>query len=86
MEVNKREPYNQWLGIKFQVASQVSYIEEERNREVIGYELEGEPFEVNGEEEFTQRVNEIRDKNIFAKALAEQENRESYTKKFIIKL
>lgn len=50
------------------------------------YYQEGEPFEVKNQNEFTQKVEAIRDKNVFLKAMAVQENREIYTQKFITKL
>ena len=50
------------------------------------YTQEGEPFEVKNQNEFTQKVEAIRDKNVFLKAMAVQENREIYTQKFITKL
>lgn len=85
--VNKKEPYNQWVGEKFQVVSQIWYLDENINLDKVGeYIPEGEPFEVRDMNEFSQKLNEIRDRNIFAKELAEQEHRDSYTKKFIIKL
>lgn len=47
---------------------------------------EGEPFEVKDQNEFTQKLEAIRDKNVFLKAIAVQENKEIYTQKFITKL
>lgn len=83
--VNKREPENPWDGVKLIVGVKRYYTE---NDNAVGdtYTQEGEPFEVKNQNEFTQKVEAIRDKNVFLKAMAVQENREIYTQKFITKL
>jgi hypothetical protein len=83
--VNKREPENPWDGVKLIVGVKRYYTE---NDNVVDdtYTQEGEPFEVKNQNEFTQKVEAIRDKNVFLKAMAVQENREIYTQKFITKL
>ena len=78
--VNKREPENPWDGVKLIVGVKRYYTENDT------YTQEGEPFEVKNQNEFTQKVEAIRDKNVFLKAMAVQENREIYTQKFITKL
>ena len=83
--VNKREPENPWDGVKLIVGVKRYYTE--NDNAVDGtYTQEGEPFEVKNQNEFTQKVEAIRDKNVFLKAMAVQENREIYTQKFITKL
>ena len=82
--VNKREPKTHgWSkthsGVK-------RYYTENDNAVDDTYTQEGEPFEVKNQNEFTQKVEAIRDKNVFLKAMAVQENREIYTQKFITKL
>ena len=83
--VNKREPENPWDGVKLIVGVKRYYTE---NDDAVDdtYTQEGEPFEVKNQNEFTQKVEAIRDKNVFLKAMAVQENREIYTQKFITKL
>ena len=83
--VNKREPENPWDGVKLIVGVKRYYTEND-NAVDDTYTQEGEPFEVKNQNEFTQKVEAIRDKNVFLKAMAVQENREIYTKKFITKL
>ena len=83
--VNKREPENPWDGVKLTVEVKRYYTENE-NAVDDTYTQEGEPFEVKNQNEFTQKVEAIRDKNVFLKAMAVQENREIYTQKFITKL
>ena len=83
--VNKREPENPWDGVKLIVGVKRYYTEND-NAVDDTYTQEGEPFEVKNQNEFTQKVEAIMDKNIFLKAMAVQENREIYTQKFITKL
>lgn len=83
--VNKREPENPWNGVKLIVGVKRYYTEND-NAVDDTYTQEGEPFEVKNQNEFTQKVEAIRDKNVFLKAMAVQENREIYTQKFITKL
>lgn len=83
--VNKREPENTWDGVKLIVGVKRYYTEND-NAVDDTYTQEGEPFEVKNQNEFTQKVEAIRDKNVFLKAMAVQENREIYTQKFITKL
>jgi hypothetical protein len=83
--VNKREPENSWDGVKLIVGVKRYYTEND-NAVDDTYTQEGEPFEVKNQNEFTQKVEAIRDKNVFLKAMAVQENREIYTQKFITKL
>ena len=83
--VNKREPENPWDGVKLIVGVKRYYTEND-NAVDDTYTQEGEPFEVKNQNEFTQKVEAIRDKNVFLKAKAVQENREIYTQKFITKL
>lgn len=83
--VNKREPKNPWDGVKLMVGVKRYYTEND-NAVDDTYTQEGEPFEVKNQNEFTQKVEAIRDKNVFLKAMAVQENREIYTQKFITKL
>lgn len=83
--VNKREPENLWDGVKLIVGVKRYYTEND-NAVDDTYTQEGEPFEVKSQNEFTQKVEAIRDKNVFLKATAVQENREIYTQKFITKL
>jgi hypothetical protein len=83
--VNKREPENPWDGVKLIVGVKRYYTENDNAVDDI-YTQEGEPFEVKNQNEFTQKVEAIRDKNVFLKAMAVQENREIYTQKFITKL
>lgn len=83
--VNKREPENPWDGVKLIVGVKRYYTEND-NAVDNTYTQEGEPFEVKNQNEFTQKVEAIRDKNVFLKAMAVQENREIYTQKFITKL
>lgn len=83
--VNKREPKNPWDGVKLIVGVKRYYTEND-NAVDDTYTQEGEPFEVKNQKEFTQKVEAIRDKNVFLKAMAVQENREIYTQKFITKL
>lgn len=83
--VNKREPENPWDGVKLIVGVKRYYTEND-NAVDDTYTQEGEPFEVKNQNELTQKVEAIRDKNVFLKAMAVQENREIYTQKFITKL
>ena len=83
--VNKREPKNPWDGVKLIVGVKRYYTEND-NAVDDTYTQEGEPFEVKNQNEFTQKVEAIRDKNVFLKAMAVQENREISTQKFITKL
>ena len=83
--VNKREPKNPWDGVKLIVGVKRYYTEND-NAVDDTYTQEGEPFDVKNQNEFTQKVEAIRDKNVFLKAMAVQENREIYTQKFITKL
>lgn len=83
--VNKREPKNPWDGVKLIVGVKRYYTEND-NAVDDTYTQEGEPFEVKNQNEFTQKIEAIRDKNVFLKAMAVQENREIYTQKFITKL
>ena len=83
--VNKREPENPWDGVKLIVGVKRYYTEND-NAVDDTYTQEREPFEVKNQNEFTQKVEAIRDKNVFLKAMAVQENREIYTQKFITKL
>ena len=83
--VNKREPENPWDGVKLIVGVKRYYTEND-NAVDDTYTQEGEPFEVKNQNEFTQKVEAIRDKNVFLKAMAVQENREISTQKFITKL
>lgn len=83
--VNKREPKNPWDGVKLIVGVKRYYTEND-NAVDDTYTQEGEPFEVKNQNEFTQKVEAIRNKNVFLKAMAVQENREIYTQKFITKL
>lgn len=83
--VNKREPENPWDGVKLIVGVKRYYTEND-NAVDDTYTQEGEPFEVKNQNEFTQKVEAIRDKNVFLKAMAVQENIEIYTQKFITKL
>lgn len=83
--VNKREPENPWDGVKLIVGVKRYYTEND-NAVDDTYTQEGEPFEVKNQNEFTQKVEAIRDKNVFLKAMAVQENREIYTQGFITKL
>lgn len=83
--VTKREPENPWDGVKLIVGVKRYYTKND-NAVDDAYYQEGEPFEVKNQNEFTQKVEAIRDKNVFLKAMAVQENREIYTQKFITKL
>lgn len=83
--VNKREPENPWDGVKLIVGVKRYYTEND-NAVDDTHTQEGEPFEVKNQNEFIQKVEAIRDKNVFLKAMAVQENREIYTQKFITKL
>lgn len=83
--VNKREPENPWDGVKLIVGVKRYYTKNDNAVDDTYYQ-EGELFEVKNQNEFTQKVEAIRDKNVFLKAMAVQENREIYTQKFITKL
>lgn len=83
--VKKKEPENPWGGIKLIVGIKKYYTETD-NAVDDTFIQEGEPFEVKDQNEFTQKLNAIRDKNVFLKAMAVQENKEIYTQKFITKL
>ena len=80
--VNKREPENPWDGVKLIVGVKRYYTEND-NAVDDTYTQEGEPFEVKNQNEFTQKVEAIRDKNVFLKAMAVQEKREIYNQKVI---
>ena len=83
--VTKREPENPWDGVKLIVGVKRYYTKNDNAVDDTYYQ-EGEPCEVKNQNEFTQKVEAIRDKNVFLKAMAVQENREIYTQKFITKL
>lgn len=83
--VTKREPENPWDGVKLIVGVKRYYTKNDNAVDDTYYQ-EGEHFEVKNQNEFTQKVEAIRDKNVFLKAMAVQENREIYTQKFITKL
>lgn len=83
--VKKKEPENPWVGIKLIVGVKKYYTETDKAVD-DNFTQEGEPFEVKGQNEFTQKLEDIRDKNVFLKAIAVQENKEIYTQKFITKL
>lgn len=83
--VKKKEPENPWDGIKLIVGIKKYYTETD-NAVDDTFIQEGEPFEVKDQNEFTQKLNDIRDKNVFLKAMAVQENKGIYTQKFITKL
>lgn len=83
--VKKKEPENLWDGIKLIVGVKKYYTETDKAVD-DNFTQEGEPFEVKGQNEFTQKLEDIRDKNVFLKAIAVQENKEIYTQKFITKL
>lgn len=83
--VKKKEPENPWDGIKLIVGVKKYYTETDKAVD-DNFTQEGEPFEVKDQNEFTQKLEAIRDKNVFLKAIAVQENKEIYTQKFIIKL
>lgn len=83
--VKKKEPENTWDGIKLIVGVKKYYTETDKAVD-DNFTQEGEPFEVKDQNEFTQKLEAIRDKNVFLKAIAVQENKEIYTQKFIIKL
>lgn len=83
--VTKREPENPWDGVKLIVGVKRYYTKNDNAVDDTYYQ-EGELFEVKNQNEFTQKVEAIRDKNVFLKAMAVQENREIYTQKFITRL
>ena len=83
--VKKKEPENHWDGIKLIVGVKKYYTETDKAVD-DNFTQEGEPFEVKDQNEFTQKLEAIRDKNVFLKAIAVQENKEIYTQKFITKL
>lgn len=83
--VKKKEPENPWGGIKLIVGVKKYYTETDKAVD-DNFTQEGEPFEVKDQNEFTQKLEAIRDKNVFLKAIAVQENKEIYTQKFITKL
>lgn len=83
--VKKKEPENPWDSIKLIVGVKKYYTETDKAVD-DNFTQEGEPFEVKGQNEFTQKLEDIRDKNVFLKAIAVQENKEIYTQKFITKL
>ena len=85
MVVKKKEPENPWDGIRLIVGVKKYYTETDKAVD-DNFTQEGEPFEVKGQNEFTQKLEDIRDKNVFLKAIAVQENKEIYTQKFITKL
>lgn len=80
--VKKKEPENPWDGIKLIVGVKKYYTETDKAVD-DNFTQEGEPFEVKDQNEFTQKLEAIRDKNVFLKAIAVQENKEIYTQKFI---
>lgn len=83
--VKKKEPENPWDGIELIMGVKKYYTETDKAVD-DNFTQEGEPFEVKDQNEFTQKLEAIRDKNVFLKAIAVQENKEIYTQKFIIKL
>ena len=83
--VKKKEPENTWDGIKLIMGVKKYYTETDKAVD-DNFTQEGEPFEVKDQNEFTQKLEAIRDKNVFLKAIAVQENKEIYTQKFITKL
>lgn len=83
--VKKKESENPWDGIKLIVGVKKYYTETDKAVD-DNFTQEGEPFEVKDQNEFTQKLEAIRDKNVFLKAIAVQENKEIYTQKFITKL
>lgn len=83
--VKKKEPENPWDCIKLIMGVKKYYTETDKAVD-DNFTQEGEPFEVKDQNEFTQKLEAIRDKNIFLKAIAVQENKEIYTQKFITKL
>lgn len=83
--VKKKEPENSWDGIKLIMGVKKYYTETDKAVD-DNFTQEGEPFEVKDQNEFTQKLEAIRDKNVFLKAIAVQENKEIYTQKFITKL
>ena len=83
--VKKKEPENPWDGIQLIVGVKKYYTETDKAVD-DNFTQEGEPFEVKDQNEFTQKLEAIRDKNVFLKAIAVQENKEIYTQKFITKL
>lgn len=83
--VKKKELENPWDGIKLIVGVKKYYTETDKAVD-DNFTQEGEPFEVKDQNEFTQKLEAIRDKNVFLKAIAVQENKEIYTQKFITKL
>lgn len=83
--VKEKEPENPWDGIKLIVGVKKYYTETDKAVD-DNFTQEGEPFEVKDQNEFTQKLEAIRDKNVFLKAIAVQENKEIYTQKFITKL
>ena len=83
--VKKKEPENPWDGTKLIVGVKKYYTETDKAVD-DNFTQEGEPFEVKDQNEFTQKLEAIRDKNVFLKAIAVQENKEIYTQKFITKL
>lgn len=85
MVVKKKEPENPWDGIKLIVGVKKYYTETDKAVD-DNFTQEGEPFEVKDQNEFTQKLEAIRDKNVFLKAIAVQENKEIYIQKFITKL
>lgn len=83
--VKKKESENPWDGIKLIMGVKKYYTETDKAVD-DNFTQEGEPFEVKDQNEFTQKLEAIRDKNVFLKAIAVQENKEIYTQKFITKL
>lgn len=83
--VKNKEPENPWDGIKLIVGVKKYYTETDKAVD-DNFTQEGEPFEVKDQNEFTQKLEAIRDKNVFLKAMAVKENKEIYTQKFITKL
>jgi hypothetical protein len=83
--VKKKESENPWDGIKLIVGIKKYYTETDKAVD-DNFTQEGEPFEVKDQNEFTQKLEAIRDKNVFLKAMAVKENKEIYTQKFITKL
>lgn len=83
--VKRKESENPWDGIKLIVGVKKYYTETDKAVD-DNFTQEGEPFEVKDQNEFTQKLEAIRDKNVFLKAMAVKENKEIYTQKFITKL
>ena len=83
--VKKKEPENPWDGIKLIIGVKKYYTETDKAVD-DNFTQEGEPFEVKGQNEFTQKLEDIRDKNVFMPPRGVQAIRKMYTQKFITKL